>query len=97
MTSNVVLCDVPNRSKLHHYVKRGDFVDCYSVVCDRPVREAAEIIIQYPGWVKALMLLRRVVTTPFGLVNDTGDQSAVTSIGFFPIESETDEENPGRV
>lgn len=36
------------------------------------------------------MLVRRIVTTPFGLVNEAPKTRA--AIGFFPIESETDSE-----
>ncbi len=88
--ATVKLAQVPETSGLHRYMKPGDFVDCYEVPSDLRLRAAAEIIIQYPAWVRMLMLLRRVVTTPFGLVNDATGPS--DRLGMFPIESETDEE-----
>lgn len=88
--SNVSLVSLPKESALNAYVKPADFIDCYAVESSLSAREAAEQIVEYPAWVRSLMLLRRIVTEPFGLKNEipTSEQS----IGAFPIESETHEE-----
>ena len=86
----VGLTPVPANSGLHQYIEAEDFVDCYATASELTVRQAAELVVQYPKWVSALMTLRRIVTTPFGLVNDM--EHAPERIGFFPIETETDEE-----
>ncbi|MEM7097525.1 MAG: DUF2867 domain-containing protein [Pseudomonadota bacterium] len=90
MSASVQLTSLPAWSAMLDYCSPGDFIDCYSVECDLSVREAAEIIVQFPSWVQLLMLLREVVTTPFGLKNSL-DEGEV-SIGIFPIESESDRE-----
>ena len=86
----VKLTSLPESSALHRYVRPGDFVDCYSVVSDLTAREAAEVIVDFPAWVHALIQLRKTLTTPFGLIHHTYHQSNM--IGMFPIELETDEE-----
>ncbi len=55
-----------------------------------PVREAANIITDFPDWARFLMLIRRIVTAPFGLDNDGPE--ADDRIGIFPVESETPQE-----
>lgn len=90
MSAEVNLTRVPDDSELHRFIAPGDFVDCYRVASNLGVREAAEIIVQYPSWVEVLMILRKFVTMPFGLINEHANPS--NTLGIFPIESETDEE-----
>ena len=90
MSAEVTLSEVPKDSRLHQYITPGDFVDCYRVDSNLGVREVAEIIVQYPSWVETLMMLRKFVTQPFGLINE--HDGASETIGIFPIESETNEE-----
>ena len=66
----VTVTELPDQSGLHAKVRPGDFLDCYSVRSDLPPRQAAEIITDFPGWTQFLLLIRRLVTTPFGLSND---------------------------
>ncbi|WP_206057327.1 DUF2867 domain-containing protein [Nitratireductor sp. XY-223] len=81
---------LPSESHLHGHMARGDFLDCYSVESAMTPRQAAEIITEFPGWARFLVLVRRVVTAPFGLSND-GPQ-ARDKIGPFPVEAETESE-----
>ena len=81
---------LPESSALNRFVQAGDFADCYCVPSERNVRHAAEQIVQFPPWVQVLMGLRKIVTAPFGLKNDVSE--GVETIGFFPIELETDRE-----
>lgn len=81
---------LPAQSSLNQYVGETDFMDCYSVKSSLGVRQAAEEIVNFPEWVEALMLLRKLVTLPFGLKN--GAQAHVNNIGIFPIELETENE-----
>lgn len=80
----------PGDSRIGAFVEPGDFIDCFSVRSAARPREAALVIVDFPVWVGALMRLRRLVTAPFGLVNDTPED--IDRIGFFPVESETADE-----
>ncbi len=82
--------DLPDVSELHARRVPGDFLDCYSVPSDLNPRQAGEVITDFPGWAQFLLLIRRIVTAPFGLDND-GPQ-VTDKIGIFPVESETETE-----
>lgn len=88
--STVTATPLAPESALHAYMRRGDFLDCYSVAADLPPRRAAEIITDFPGWAKALLLIRRIVTLPFGLDNDGPD--VPDRLGIFPVDRESAEE-----
>ncbi len=77
-------------SALHARCAPGDFLDCYSVAAECGPRRAAEIITDFPGWARSLLMLRRVLTAPFGLDNDGPD--VADKVGVFPVESETEVE-----
>lgn len=77
-------------SALHARRTPGDFLDCYTVDATMPLRDAADIITDFPYWARLLLVIRRIVTTPFGLDNDGPE--APDRIGIFPVESETDSE-----
>ena len=83
----VVATDLPAQSLLHDRVASGDFLDCYSVASDLPPRRAAEVITDFPGWARFLLLIRRALTAPFGLSND--GPAAADKVGIFPVETET--------
>ncbi|MEO9824855.1 MAG: DUF2867 domain-containing protein [Paracoccaceae bacterium] len=83
----VVATDLPHESALHARVGEGDFLDCYAVTSDLSAREAAEVITDFPSWAKLLLVIRRIVTTPFGLSND--GPAAKDKVGIFPVESDT--------
>ncbi|MEL6518467.1 MAG: DUF2867 domain-containing protein [Pseudomonadota bacterium] len=68
----------------------GDFLDCYVTSADMPPRAAAEIITAFPPWVAPLLLVRRIITAPFGLSNDGPD--ARDKLGIFPVDRETERE-----
>lgn len=78
---------LPNISGLHAWRKAGDFLDCYSVKSDMPARAAADVIADFPRWAQFLLVIRRIVTAPFGIDNDGPD--ARDKMGIFPVESET--------
>jgi len=82
--------NLPDDSLLHSRHAPSDFLDCYSVESSMAPRQAAEIITDFPGWAKLLLLIRRAVTAPFGLSNDGPPSS--DKIGIFPVESESDHE-----
>lgn len=86
----VIACDLPANSHLHDRVSPPDFLDCYSVSSDATPRQAAEIITDFPGWARFLLLIRRVVTAPFGLSSDGPEAS--DKLGPFPVELETNSE-----
>lgn len=87
LAPKVIATPLPASSPLHERIKANDFIDCYRVDADVPVRKAAEIITDFPNWAGLLLKLRRLVTTPFGLSND-GPESD-DKVGIFPVESET--------
>lgn len=86
----VIACELPANSHLHDRVSPPDFLDCYSVSSDATPRRAAEIITDFPRWARFLLLIRRVVTAPFGLSNDGPE--APDKLGPFPVELETNSE-----
>ena len=81
---------LPDQSALHQRIKPGDFIDCYAVKASMSVRRAAEVITDFPPWARLLLMLRRVVTAPFGLDNDGPE--AADRVGIFPVEQETEAE-----
>ena len=90
MPSRVRKTELPEASALHERIQRNDFLDCYCVTADATPRDAAETITSFPGWARALVKLRAILTAPFGLDNAGPDAS--DKIGFFPVEHETDHE-----
>ncbi|CAN0604163.1 unnamed protein product, partial [Ectocarpus sp. 12 AP-2014] len=88
--SKVTATQLPAESDLHARKSAKDFLDCYSVASDLSPREAADVITAFPGWARFLLLIRRIVTAPFGLSNDGPE--AVDKVGIFPVESDTPRE-----
>ncbi|NNK66076.1 MAG: DUF2867 domain-containing protein [Rhodobacteraceae bacterium] len=87
---HVFAVPLPPASALHARRVRGDFLDFYAVDAEMTPRQAAEIITDFPGWARFLLVIRRVVTAPFGLDNDGPD--AADRVGIFPVESEDEGE-----
>lgn len=87
---DVTATALPEASLLQDRMAAGDFLDCYCVPSDLPPRRAAEIVVDFPGWARALLLVRRAMTAPFGLSND--GPSASDKLGPFPVEVETGRE-----
>lgn len=83
----VIKTSLPACSALHERREPADFLDCYTVSAAMPVRDAANVITDFPDWARFLLLIRRIVTTPFGLDNDGPE--AADRVGIFPVESET--------
>ena len=75
---------VPAFSAIHARREKGDFLDCYGVASRLTPRQAADIIVDFPGWARFLLAVRQFVTAPFGLDNARPD--AVDKIGPFPVE-----------
>ncbi|MBU2992898.1 DUF2867 domain-containing protein [Octadecabacter sp. 1_MG-2023] len=90
MTNRVQKIHLPAESALHARHETGDFLDCYSVASNMPPRQASEIITDFPKWAQYLLVIRGIVTAPFGLDNDGPE--AADKAGIFPIESETAQE-----
>jgi len=86
--SDVNSCELPQESTLSERICDDDFIDCYSVEVDVPVREAAEVITTFPGWANYLMKIRNIVVSRFGLSAD--GPAASDKLGAFPVESETE-------
>jgi len=87
---NVRKCKLPPQSDLWERVSAGDFLDCYSTEADATPRQASEIITKFPKWAGFLLVVRRIVTTPFGLSND--GPGASDKVGIFPVETENEQE-----
>ena len=88
--TNVGAAELPADSLLSDRRCAGDFLDCYVTSADMSPRAAAEIITAFPPWVAPLLLVRRIITAPFGLSNDGPD--ARDKLGIFPVDRETDRE-----
>ena len=71
----------------------AQFIDAYRIeVGDRALnaRQAAErMIAQQPRWAEALLTLRNILVTPFGLkTSGAGNTAPREMVGIFPIVSE---------
>lgn len=76
---SVIKTQLAPDSQLHAYVNDGDFLDCYSVRVNRnassitgpitePMTEIAQrVFIGQPAWARALMAIRDLSVSPFGL------------------------------
>jgi hypothetical protein len=72
----------------------AQFIDAYRVAVDGPAldaRRAAErMFARGPHWVEALIRLRNLVVTPFGLKKSgAGEPASGGMIGIFPVIHET--------
>ncbi len=90
MKNRVRKTDLPMNSILQKRIGKSDFVDCFVVNSTLPARKAAEVVVQFPKWGRALVFLRKILTAPFGLSND--GPMAEDKVGPFPVELDTDEE-----
>jgi len=88
--ARVAAVPLPAESRLRARVGPSDFLDCFAVRSPLPPRRAAEIITDFPGWARFLLLIRRLVTAPFGLSQD--GPAAADKLGPFPVELETPDE-----
>ena len=84
-------CPLPPDSALHAKHVPGDFLDTYAVATDLSPRLAGDIIGDFPGWAEALVRLRGVLVSPFGLQAAPPTYGNET-VGMFPLVSETDDE-----
>ena len=90
MKTNVHQSELPSESKLRDRIAPKDFLDCFAVSSSLSPRKAANTVVDFPGWARVLLFLRKVVTSPFGLSND--GPPAADKIGPFPVELETKNE-----
>lgn len=87
---NVRKIPLPATSALKPLRKSGHFVDCYTVTATMPVRQAAEIVVDFPLIPRLLLRLRNLIAARFGLKHKADETT--DSIGMFPVHSETDQE-----
>ena len=75
---------------------KADWADAYQVATAREfadAREAAEAVIaNFPKWTFAMLTLRQILVTPFGL-KGVEEFPAETRVGIFPVVSD----NPDRL
>lgn len=88
--NNINTAATPPLSQLHSIIQPTDFVDCYSIQSNLSVREAADIVANFPLWAKFLVKIRNLFTAPFGLISEVTETQ--NKIGMFPVESEDDNE-----
>ena len=74
----------------------AQFIDAYSIAIDNAAldaRHAAERVLgRSPRWIDALLRLRNLLVTPFGLKTSAPNETGVPDIiGIFPVVSETPE------
>jgi hypothetical protein len=73
----------------------AQFIDAFSIVVDSATldaRHAAERMLgRAPRWIEALMALRNRLVAPFGLKTSIRSKAAASSIGSFPVVSESPE------
>lgn len=90
MPTRVRKIALPTNSLLHGYMSDDDFVDCFAAPATISPRQAAEIIVEFPGWAQPLLKLRSLITSPFGLSQDGPE--AADKLGPFPVDQETEHE-----
>lgn len=88
--THVSVTTLDDESLLRDRIAPEDFIDCFTVRAVLGPREAARVITEFPGWARWLLLVRRLVTAPFGLSQDGPE--AADKIGPFPVEAETERE-----
>jgi len=88
--NQVFATELPGFSGLHQHMAPTDFLDCYAVKSSLAPRPAAQIVTSFPAWARGLLVIRRIMTTPFGLSNDGPD--APDKLGPFPVEHESERE-----
>jgi len=94
MTSRAIsIPDFELDSGMKMLLPGAQFGDCFRVIVDdatMDARQAAErMFLRQPGWISALMKLRNIMVTPFGLKRPTHRKVlAGDSIGPFPVVSE---------
>jgi hypothetical protein len=95
----------PAQGLLRHYVGPGDFLDGQSVPLPHPAPDIATlttaIFFHMPGWVKALLALRDVMVSPFGLKTGTDQDlrpptreeiASASYPGIFAVHAANDDE-----
>lgn len=88
----VTATELPRSSLLFQQpagLRADDFVDCYVKPSTRPLDEAAARAFTFPAWVSALMRLRNLLVTPFGLNTEITSPSRV---GIFPLITRSETE-----
>jgi hypothetical protein len=86
--------EVTPATDLNTLLAGAQFTDAYRIeIDDRTLdaRHAAErMMARQPRWAEALVTLRNLVVTPFGLKpSGAGDATSLGMIGIFPVISET--------
>lgn len=90
MAGRVTREDLPQASLLHGLRRPGDFTDCYA--CDSPLSamNAAQVLVDFPGWTVLLLRLRNRLVRPLGL--KSGARGEGPMIGPFPLQRQTADE-----
>ncbi len=86
----VTKTSLPASSNLHSHFESSDFLDCYCVESELSARAAAEVAFDPPAWAAALMKLRNLLVSPWGLT--TAISEDIESAGMFPIDIESEDE-----
>lgn len=92
--------ELAKESQLHGFFKNDDFLDCYSVKIDQadaPIHEIAQrLFMDLPRWINALLAVRDLGVTPFGLKTtanlpkNTASRTSIEvgdQINFFSVRS----------
>ncbi|MDW5317907.1 DUF2867 domain-containing protein [Rhizobium sp. PL01] len=74
----------------------ADWADCYELLvpgqATTAISAAKRALGDFPAWVRALMWLRNVIVSPFGLKGSGAcPDGKVQMIGFFPVISQSSE------
>jgi hypothetical protein len=77
----------------HPFLTGAQFSDAFSVTIDGATlnaRQAAQRMLERPPrWIEAMMTLRDLLVTPFGLKTAASTENFVDTVGFFPVLNET--------
>ncbi|MEM8728761.1 MAG: DUF2867 domain-containing protein [Pseudomonadota bacterium] len=90
LAPQVTSAPLPPASQLHAVFTPGDFLDSYTVPATATPRQAGEIVVAFPSWVRRLLQLRTLLVTPFGL--STQGPEATDKLGLFPVLADLEQE-----
>ncbi|WP_370213696.1 DUF2867 domain-containing protein [Roseovarius sp.] len=96
---NVETAPLPKESLLWTLHAPGDFIDGYRVRAAYAPRDAADIALRFPAWVRLLLRLRGLLLSPFDLKSQGQTSQGISpqdtggdSIAIFPVTHESAQE-----
>lgn len=101
-TGSAYTTTLPKESKIITLIARSNLADAFAITlpidCSHDILHLANACLANPApWVKALLWMRDVAVSVMGVkstssIREKSKREGVKTIGFFPIQSQTDDE-----